>query len=443
MKAGGLYTAVGLLAVLGGLVWWTTKHPQTETKKAAESPVILKADPTRMEEIKITHLGSEPVVLKKVSDVWSITAPKAYAADSEVVSPLTGSLGTITSERLIDEHPANLDPFGLAHPVEEVDVTMKGGKVYKIQLGSDTPAGGNTFLKLADDPKVYTVSSAVKSDLDKSLNDLRDKRFMTFSSDKLTSIVLKAKGPEVDFTRNPDNDWQMVKPRLMRADNLLIDDMTRRLKDARMDMGTTYNEKEANSLFEAGAHIATVTTTEDGKTVQTFEVRRVKDKDGSYYAKSNLDPNAYKVVNDIGEGLDKDAEDFRAKKVFAFGFQDPTKLTINDKTYVKGGSKTEPKWTLNGVQFDPITIEDVFDKLRDASAAELTEKKGGTPTLTFDIVYGDKNHEEKVVFNKDGTTWRAMRGDDPDTVYVVDGKVVEDIQKVVGAIKQYQPPAKK
>ena len=27
MKAGGLFTAIGVLVVLGGLVWWFNKHP--------------------------------------------------------------------------------------------------------------------------------------------------------------------------------------------------------------------------------------------------------------------------------------------------------------------------------------------------------------------------------------------------------------------------------
>ena len=32
MKPGGLLTALGVLVVLGGLVWWSNKHPTTETR---------------------------------------------------------------------------------------------------------------------------------------------------------------------------------------------------------------------------------------------------------------------------------------------------------------------------------------------------------------------------------------------------------------------------
>jgi hypothetical protein len=438
MKAGGFFTALGVLVVLGGLVWWTNKHPVTDAKKdTAAAPKLLTLDASQMEEIHILHAGSDPVVLKKIADVWGITDPKPLNADSEVVSPLTGSLASVQADRLIDDHATDLAPFGLTNPAIELDVTVKGGKVYKLQLGGDTPSGSSTYAKLGDDPKVYTVSSSVKSDLNKTLNDVRDKRFMTFDSDKLKSLVLTAKAGAVEFARNPDNAWQIVKPKVMRADALQIDDLTRRVKDAKMDIPATYDGKAVGELFAAGTKIATVHAV-DEKVDQTFEVHKASD--GNYYAKSSIDTGAYKVTNDTGEGLDKKADDFRAKKVFDFGFLDPTKLQINDKTYDKSGNKAEEKWTANGVQFDSITVQDVFDKLRDLTALELSEKKGGAPTLTFTVTYGDKHRVEKVVLYKDGTSWRAVRDEDPSTTYILDAKNVDEIQKTIGAIKQYQPP---
>ena len=33
MKSGGLITALGVLVVLGGLVWWFNKHPTADTAR--------------------------------------------------------------------------------------------------------------------------------------------------------------------------------------------------------------------------------------------------------------------------------------------------------------------------------------------------------------------------------------------------------------------------
>ena len=66
MKFGGLLTAVALLAVLGGLAWWTTKHPSVDTKaNASASPKIIAVEPKDIEGIQITKTGSDPVVLSK------------------------------------------------------------------------------------------------------------------------------------------------------------------------------------------------------------------------------------------------------------------------------------------------------------------------------------------------------------------------------------------
>src|SRR5437764_6721343 len=146
MKFGGLLTAVALLAVLGGLAWWTTKHPSVDTKaNASTSPKIIAVDAKDIEGIRITKTGSDPVVLSKLADKWEITKPKPLPADQDTVSSLTSAVATLNADRLIDEHPASLTEFGLSSPVEEVDLTLKGGKKQKLLIGSDTPSGSDTY----------------------------------------------------------------------------------------------------------------------------------------------------------------------------------------------------------------------------------------------------------------------------------------------------------
>lgn len=431
MKAGGLYTALGVLVLLGGYIWWSNKHPTIDPKIAGPAITKLVAvDPAQIEQIRIAKAGADPIVLKKVSDIWQITEPKPLQADSEVVGPLTGTMASINADRVIDEHPANLNEFGLATPTEEVDVTSKGGKTEKILLGSDTPAGTATYVKMGDGPKVYTVTSAVKTSLDKSLNDLRDKRMLTFNQNKLKSVTLAAKGTPVEFDTSPDIGWHIVKPQPMRADGLAVDDLVRKLNDAKMDLTGNYDPKLAASDFAAGTKIASVAATDDRGT-QTMEVRKAKD---GYYAKSSVTDGVYKIMSDIGDGLNKGLEDFRNRKLFDFNFDDPSKLEISGQVYDKSGDK----WTANGVQMDSGTIQNVIDKLRDLSATKLTDKTGGVKTFTFSVTSGEKHRLEKVVINKNGDEWIGQREGEP-TGYLIDAKNVDELQKAIAGIKQYVP----
>lgn len=434
MKAGGLYVAIAVLIVLGGTIWWLNKHPAVNKAATPATTRLISADPAQMQTIRIAKAGSPPVVLVKLADVWEIKEPKAMPADSEAVGPLTGSLGSVNADRLIDDHPSDLSEFGLKDPSEEIDVTLKNGKTQKLLLGSDTPTGSSTYAKLADDPKVYTVSSTVKSDLGKGLNDLREKRLLTFNQNKVKAITLTAKGQTMEFANNTDTGWHFVKPADMRADTLQVDDLVRRLVDAKLDPVASEDQKAASEMFGAGKKIATVTATDDRGT-QTMEVRLANDK--NYYAKSSAVEGVYKIVNDIGEGLDKSVDDFRNKKVFDFGFNEVKKVEISGQTYEKSGDK----WTANKVQMDTDSVQAVIDKLRDLTATKLTDKPGGVKTFTFAVTSGDNNKVETVVVNREPDGWNARREGEP-TVYVLDAKAVDDLQKAIAAIKQYQPPKK-
>ena len=63
----------------------------------------------------------------------------------------------------------------------------------------------------------------------------------------------------------------------------------------------------------------------------------------------------------------------------------------------------------------------------------------GTQAFTFAVTSGDKNRYEKVTINKDGDSYDAQRDGDP-TVYVIDSKTIDDLQKAAAAIKPFQAP---
>ena len=190
------------------------------------------------------------------------------------------------------------------------------------------------------DPRVFTVASSVKSSVDKTSKDLRDKRLLTFDSDKLTRVELQAKGAAVEFGKNNQNDWQILKPKPLRADGSQVEELIRKLKDAKMDTAVSDEDaKKAASGYASGRRVALATVT-DSNGNQTLEVHEAgKDKDKTYYAKSSVVEGIYKVPNDLGEGVDKGLDDFRNKKLFDFAWSDPTKIQIGTVTYQKTGDK--------------------------------------------------------------------------------------------------------
>lgn len=431
MKTGGLYIAVGVLAVLGGLVWWSEKHPAGPGAASAVSPKILVVDPKQVENIAVNRASGDAISLTRAGDKWQITQPAAMAADPDTVNALLSSISSLSGDRLIDEHPASLNEFGLTSPPLQIEVGVKGGTRYKLQLGSDTPSGSGIYAKLADKSAVYTLPSSLKGSLDKTLSDLRDKRLLTFNQDKLTSVAVTASGSAFEFNRNGQGDWQITRPKPLRADNLLVDDFVRKLKDAKMDTAGAIDDKAMAAEFASATKVGSAVVT-DNSGAQTLEIRKSKN---TYLAKSSVLDGVFKVTSDLGESLNKGVDDFRNKKLFDFGFNDPSKVEINGTAYQKSGDK----WMSGTTQYDPASVQTVIDKLRDLSASSFSDNRGGTPSLTLAVTSGDNHRTEKVTLGHTGDTWEGRREGEP-AVYLIDAKNAEELQKNIAAIRKYEPP---
>jgi hypothetical protein len=440
MKPRGLLVAVAVLAVLGGLTYWSDKKKKAEAAKPAAdaSPKLLSIPEDQFKQIKVVKTGGDTTVLSRNdAGKWQITQPKPLPADQDSVSSLVSTLSSLGSDRLIEEKAADLAQYGLTKPTIEVTITKKDGKTETVLLGDDTPTSGGEFAMRQGDPRVFTIASFVKSSVDKTYKDLRDKRLLTFDSDKLTRVELQAKGQPVEFGKNNQNEWQILKPKPLRADSSQVEDVIRKLKDAKMDTSVSDEDaKKATGAFASGKRIAVATVT-DANGNQSLEVRQAgTDKDKTYYAKSSAVEGIYKVTNDLGDGLNKAVDDFRAKKVFDFGWSDPTKVQVGDKTY----QKSADKWTSGAKTMDSTSIQNLIDKLRDLAATKFAEKGAGATLLDITVTSNDGKRVEKVAISKEANEYFAKRENEP-SIYVLDSKAVEDLQKAAGEVKEAAPPS--
>jgi hypothetical protein len=192
---------------------------------------------------------------------------------------------SLASDRVIEDKGSDLSSYGLTAPNAQVNDHSQRREAQTLLIGDDTPTGSGAFAKLENDPRVFTIATYVKSSLKKSSKDLRDKRLLTFNSDKLTRVNLTAKGQNLEFGKNNQNEWQILKPRPLRADGLQVDELVRKLKDAKMDATVSdADAKKVGAEFAIGTRIAVAAVTDVSGT-QQLEVR--KDKDKNYYAHSS------------------------------------------------------------------------------------------------------------------------------------------------------------
>ncbi|SRR5579883_43309 len=428
MKPKGLIIAVAVLAVLGGLTWWSNKK-QAAAKSTDTTVKILSIPNNDFQEIRLKK-GGQTLDLKGGVGKWQITEPQALPADQDAVSSMVTTLGALNADTVVEDKASDLGAYGLANPALDVQVVRKNGKTDDLMIGDETPTGSGNYAKLAGDPRVFTIASYNKTSIDKQADDLRDKRLLPFDSGKLTRVVLQAKGPAIEFGKNNDGEWQILKPGPWRADGSQVDSLINSLKDAKMDLSE--EEKAAAADYAAGTKVATATVT-DSSGNQTLEVHK---KGDNYFAKSSVIAGIYKVSADTGKNLDKGLDDFRNKKVFDFGFSDPSYMMIQNTAYTKNGDK----WMSGPKTMDNTSVQNLIDKLRDLTATKVVESGGGTPVFEADVTSNNGKRIEKVSISKQGDQYFAKRANEPG-VYVLDGKVVDDLQKAASSVKEAAPPA--
>jgi uncharacterized ParB-like nuclease family protein len=438
MKPTGLLIAVALLVVVGGIIWFSNKKQAASPEKSATDTTtkLLTIPSDQFQEIRLKK-PTETEDLKLVDGKWRIIEPKPLAADQDAVTSMVTSLSALTADKTIDDNATDLSAYGLTTPSLDITITKKDGKTASVLVGDATPTNSGNYAKLPDSPKVYTIASYVKSGLDKSVNDLRDKRLMTFDPDKITRVVLTAKGAPIEFGKNAKNEWQILKPSPLRADATQVDSLVNKLKDAKMDANISDEDaKKAAAGFASGTRVA-LATVSDSSGDQTLEVR--KDKDKNYYAKSSAVEGFYKLPSDTGDALDKSLDDFRNKKLFDFGFSDPAKIELKGATYTKSGDK----WMSGAKTMDNASLQSLIDKLRDLTATKFADKSGGDVVFEATVTSNEGKKVEKVIIRKQGTDYFAQREGEP-SIYQLDAKAVDDLQAAASAVKEAAPePVKK
>jgi hypothetical protein len=433
-----LLFATTLLALLGGLVWWSNKTKSDEPPTPEGAPAqtkILTLTEADIVKVEIRHREAETTRIERDGTAWKITSPEPLPSDKDAIQSLVSAVAAVSADKVVEEKPADLAVFGLKEPGSVLTITLKDGKSRTLKLGDDAPVGGGTYVQVDGDARVFTLASFTKSNLDKLAVDLRDKHILTFENDKLTRIELAAKGPALEFTRNAQNEWALIKPAPGRADNWQVEELLRKMHELKLDPLLTSDQKaDLLKQFNAAAPLATVTVTGSAG-AQKLEVR--KTKDDKHYARSSAVEGCHLLTADDGKAFDKTDSDFRNKKLFDFGFNDPSKVEFKDSSRQLTVTKFGEKWLSNLKPMDSVGVQSLIDRLRELSASGFPAAGFATPVIELGVT---AKAAERVSISKSGDQYIARREGEP-SLYQIDAKVVEELQKAAADVKEEPKPA--
>lgn len=151
------------------------------------------------------------LVMTKSNDTWLIEEPISSAADPEVVTRFLSSVSGVQALDFPAETASDLSPYGLDAPRLQLSVLVgKDGEDKTLLFGNDTADMLAVYTKFTAQPNVYTIADWAFVDLDKDLNDFRDKTVLPFEKDEVTRIdVRRAAGGAFTLQRGEDQSWSL------------------------------------------------------------------------------------------------------------------------------------------------------------------------------------------------------------------------------------------
>lgn len=405
-----LLIAVAVMAVLGGLVYYAEENPPSFSFDDDRVKIVdLEADD--IQELTILRPGAEPLTLRRNEDEkWEFGAPLKIPADESAVSSLVSSLTPLNSDRVVEENVTDWQTYGLDGAGSlQVDVKAGEDEAYSIIFGADTPTGSGVYARLEGDPRLFTLYSYNKTSFEKKVFDLREKKLLSIDGDKISRVTVDVGQRSIEFGKSGDDDWQILKPKLLRADNFAVGDLVRSVQNG--EMVSVLEEALEEGAAPSGKYsfakpFASVEVV-DASGAHTLTI--AKGKDDKYYAKSSdLPGGVYEVSSTLAEGLDKPLADFRNKKLFGFGFEDPVSVKLRDGETRIVIEKKDDKWILTSHEdreLESSKVQSLLDDLRGLRAKEFTsdeeadqEKYGlDQPALEAEVVQADDKGTEKAI----------------------------------------------
>jgi hypothetical protein len=222
------------VAALGAFVWFY-EIEGAERRSEAESAtkrLFAGVEAEAIDWIELESEGGETIRLERGEDEgWQLVAPLAFPADRFAADGIASTLSEMEAEASFDS-PEPLENYGLGVP-PRVRFGV-GDERFALQVGNDTPLGGNVYMTDAEGSKVHAVPSWRSNALKKTVKQLRDARILDFEAAQVSRVVVQGPEGRVVLERSEDA-WQLAEPLAAKADADAVDGLLSDLQFLRAD----------------------------------------------------------------------------------------------------------------------------------------------------------------------------------------------------------------
>ena len=423
----GLRSTLVLLVValgLGGYIFFVERH-RSPASEPEPNEQLFDFEADDVTELRVGAGEDTVTELRRTEGGWQVLAPVQAAADDSATSAIASTLASLELQRVVEEGPVDLEPFGLAEPALDIGFTLDAADGPRhLLIGEQTPTGADRYAKLGGSDRVFLIAGYLNSTFDKTTFDLRDKTVLDFERGDLDGLEITAGDRVLRFVQDGD-DWQIVEPLAAGADFSTVEGLLGSLSNGRM---RSVESESADALDSFGlAEPAISVALSAGSATATLHVGD-EAPDGARYARDASRPLVFTIDASLVTSLEREAAEYRRKGLFAFRSFNATRLEIErpggtvvfEKTEAETDDeediwhRTEPG-SAEVPRADMDNLLSQVSVLRAESFVASRSEAGLGPeqvVATLRARFGDDDAEEQVTVWRSGEDTFAVRGDE-------------------------------
>ena len=309
-----------LLLLAGGFFAYIkfvdSKQPSTlDAQRDAKKVVSLDRD--KINSIAIKNAEGIIELRKQDNDVWVLEKPVKDRASTMVISGLFTTAEFLNFDAVIGaDKPVGKDElkdYGLAN--SETKVTFGGGeKPVELIFGKDAAIEGKQYVKLADDKKVFVISTELKKQITKKADEFRDRKLTDLTTAQVNRVAIKSAAGEIELEKK-NGHWSLLKPLTARGDDAKIGDIISQAATAHIDSFVADSANlAAYGLQEPRGTVSLFSEGSDKPTVLQIGAHP-KDEAEKIYARLSTRESVVVLPKSIETLLDTKPNDLRDKSL--------------------------------------------------------------------------------------------------------------------------------
>ena len=400
-----------ILVLLAALAWWDESETKNQENQDKLKNRVLTFKPDQVKKIEFfsPRKNQKFVLQKSEAHLWSITKPISAKADQDKIVSFLKNLSEYQYERKIDKSQIDPKDYGLEIPSSKIILSLENENEMNLQVGDKTPVGYSSYIKTSKSEAVYLGSQFITTLANKSLFDLRSKKFIQSDLNGISSLDYQSAKTNLTFKlENGVWNWDEGDKLSQNAVNNFIDFIKRIQVKEFIDNPSTQLKAAIDPKNPATMLIANITTQSAGGR-QEFAIFQNADQ---LYGKLNDSGTLSKIETKDKENLNLIKDDFINKDIFSFDSREVIELSINDQTW----RRTDSKWQSDRTESDNknilknLNVPSFLADLEFATANRTIKKNESSPgklLLQFTIkaseyeikakIFADKSNPEKII----------------------------------------------